>query len=68
MSTTLRVLKRCRLPAGVCDKRTGRPSLAKEEKFEDQSSLQSPRKSLTRISEQTVCLIEAHEGLSKVSA
>jgi len=43
MSKTLRVLKRCREPGGVCDKRTGRPSLAKEEKFEDQNPLQWPK-------------------------
>ena len=43
MSTTLRVLKCCRDPGGDCGKRTGRPSVAKEKKFEDQSSLQSPR-------------------------
>jgi hypothetical protein len=30
MSTTLRVLKCCREPGGVCEKRTGRPSLAKK--------------------------------------
>ena len=56
MSKTLRGLKCCREPGGVCDKRTGRPSLAKEQKFEDQSSLQSPR-----ISEQTVCLIGCYK-------
>ena len=43
VSTNLRVLKCCREPGGVCDKRTGRPSLAKGEKFEDQCSLQSPK-------------------------
>ena len=68
MSSTLRVLKRCRVPAGVCDKRTGRPSLENVEKFEDQSSVQSPRKSLSIISEQTVCLTEAHGGLLKINA
>jgi hypothetical protein len=68
MSTNLRVLKCCCEPGGVCDKRTGRPSLEKEEKFEDQSSFQSPQKSLSRISDQTVCLIEAHEGLLQISA
>jgi len=43
VSTNLRVLKCCREPGGVCDKRTGRPSLAKGETYEDQCSPQSPK-------------------------
>ena len=69
MSTTLGVLKCCAEPGGVCDeKRIGRQARATEEKCEDQTSLHSPRKSLSRISELTVCLIEAPEGLLKISA
>ena len=68
-STTLGLLKCCGERGGVCDKkRIGRQALATEEKFEDQNSLHSPRKSLSRISELTVCLIEAHKGLLKISA
>jgi hypothetical protein len=48
MSTTLRVLKFCHEPGGVCDKRIRRPSLAKEKKIEYRNSLQSPRKSLSK--------------------
>jgi len=70
MLTTLGVLNCFREYDGICDKKkkTGRQSLATEENFEDQNSLHSLRKSLSRISELTVCLIEAHGGLLKLSA
>ena len=69
MSTTLGLLKCCGERGGVCDKkRIGRQALATEEKFEDQNSLHSPRKYLSRISELTVCPIVTHEGLLEISA
>ena len=62
MSTTLRVLKCCREPGGVCDKSIGSPSLVKEGKCETQIAFQSPR-----ISEQMVCVIETNEELLNIS-
>ena len=43
MPTTLRVLKFCCEPGGICDKRNGRSSLTEQEKFEEQNPLQSPK-------------------------